>query len=123
MQVRIRWRFMIVPVGVNVDASSSDEMRTNEFDTEGMRYLAYALVPIVTGGAVYRCARILSSLNTHAQFVIRCAHIGRVVADPIDGQWRVRIWLSVHVATIVRQLQTVLSRAHAVARVHVQGVQ
>jgi len=41
-QVRVRWRYMFVPVGVCLDASTTDELRTNEFDTQGMHYLAIA---------------------------------------------------------------------------------
>lgn len=44
---RVGWRLYF-------DAPSGDEQRTAEFDTEGMRYLAYALVPLLIGGAVYR---------------------------------------------------------------------
>lgn len=37
-----------------IEAASAAEQHTSELDTEGMCYLAYVLVPLLVGGAVYR---------------------------------------------------------------------
>ncbi|OQR77164.1 cleft lip and palate transmembrane protein 1 protein-like, partial [Tropilaelaps mercedesae] len=52
MKVSIRWKGL-VPIGFNFGRSSAAEQKTDEIDSQGMRFLSYILLPLSVGGAVY----------------------------------------------------------------------